>query len=940
MLIRILLLTLFLGLSASYAQQKKALTHDDYDLWKRIAKTHISKNGNIIVATVSTNTGRGDGYLNIFNVKTRESIRFKNGYKSKVSSDGNYVFFLRKPDYEISWKERKDEVKKEKRAKDDFFIFDVRKDQLLDSMMRVKSFKIPEKTSGWVVMEKYKNDQPEKYDRQKHTSEKKEVKKHQTENLSQKSNYGLVYNIKNQSSDTLFQLKDFQLPKEGNNFIFSTTLGNKKADLGVFSYDVQKGARTLLDSSHYAYKGLSIDHSGKQLAFVAAQDSTETDSLKYELFYVKKNELKKITDTLGQNLREDWRLSAVQRPYFSKNGKRLFFYSRPKRHFHIDSTLLEDEIPDVDIWTYRDKLIQPEQKAKLKQLKDKAYQSFYNTENQKIVNLHDQSMEYISFDEAHEQRYVLGHANSPYGIQRSWNYPYLLDYYIVDTHTGKKRLALKGSSAKPILSPDGNYAVFYDQEAKAWWKLDLDKNIKINLTKNLSVNFYDEENDRPMLPRAYGFGGFTKNGKALIYDQYDIWSVGLSGDEKPINITKFGREKKIEYRSLRLDPENRNAVTYYNGGILISALDKTNKSGSLYALNPKNGKKQTLVETDDFMLSGIEKAEDGKTLVFRKQNFQNYPDLYVIKKPGGSPLRITEVNPQQSHFKWGSVELVSWKAYDGVALEGLLYKPEDFDPNKKYPMISYFYEKKSDTYNRYHSPQPSASTVNMSYLVSNGYVVFVPDIVYKVGQPGQDAYNSIVSGVEAMEAKGFIDSDNMALQGQSWGGYQTAYLVTVTNKFKAAMAGAPVSNMTSAYGGIRWKSGMSRAYQYEKTQSRIGKNLWEGIDLYLENSPLFGIPNIETPLLIMHNDADGAVPYYQSIEMFMGMRRLNKPVWLLVYNDESHNLSQLKNKQDLSIRMMQYFDHYLKGAPAPLWMTQGLPNIMKGKELRYDLDKS
>jgi dipeptidyl aminopeptidase/acylaminoacyl peptidase len=228
--------------------------------------------------------------------------------------------------------------------------------------------------------------------------------------------------------------------------------------------------------------------------------------------------------------------------------------------------------------------------------------------------------------------------------------------------------------------------------------------------------------------------------------------------------------------------------------------------------------------------------------------------------------------------------------------------------------------------------------VNMSYLVSNDYVVFVPDIVYQEGKPGASAYNAIVSGVEAVEDLGFIDSKNMAIQGQSWGGYQVAHLVTVTNKFKAAMAGAPVSNMTSAYGGIRWQSGLSRAFQYEKTQSRIGKNLWEGFDLYIENSPLFGIPNIETPLLIMHNDADGAVPYYQGIEMFMGMRRLNKPVWLLVYNDEAHNLRKTKNRFDLSIRMMQFFDHYLKDAPAPEWMTQGVPAVIKGKDLQYDLD--
>ncbi|MBA6152080.1 alpha/beta hydrolase family protein [Gelidibacter maritimus] len=937
MFTRFLLLALIFAVSASHAQQKKSLSHKDYDLWKKIDHTQVSNNGDIVVTTISTSTGRGDGYLKIHNVRTGKTFQFKNGYKTGISHDGHYVFFLRKLAYRLERKERKEDVKKDQRTKDDFFVYDVRKNQLTDSMMRIKSYKIPKESSGWVVLEHHKNEPPKK-DKADSSEVKKDQKK-PIKRLAEKADYGIVYNIKKQSRDTLFQLKDFQLPREGQQFIFSTSEGEKKTDLGVFLYDVQNGSQTLLDSSHYTYKGLSIDHTGRQMAFLAAQDSVKSDSLKYELFYVNHKLPIKIVDSLGKNLRKDWELSAVQRPYFSKDGKRLFFYSRPKRHFHRDTTFLDDEIPEVDIWSYHDKLIQPEQKAKLKQLEDKAYQSFYNTDTQKIISLHDQRMEYISFDQEHTQRYVLGYTNSPYQIERSWDYPSLQDYFIVDTHTGEKRLALKGTSGRPILAPDHKHAVYYDQEEKSWWSLNLETNTKVNLTRNLTVNFFDEKNDRPMLPRAYGFGGFTKDGQALVYDQYDIWSLELSGTDKPKNITRTGRENNIEFRSFRLDPEYRTKTTYYDKGILISAFDKTNKSSSLFSLNPKNGKKQSLIETDNFLITGVDKAKNGTTLVFQKENFQHFPDLYIINKRGAEADRITDANPQHNHFKWGSVELVSWQAYDGETLEGLLYKPEDFDPNKKYPMIAYFYERRSDTYNRYHTPKPSASTVNMSYLVSNGYVAFVPDIVYKLGQPGPDAYNSIVSGVEAMEAKGFIDSNNMALQGQSWGGYQTAYLITVTNKFKAAMAGAPVSNMTSAYGGIRWRSGMSRAFQYEKTQSRIGKNLWDGLDLYLKNSPLFGIPNIETPLLMMHNDADGAVPYYQGIEMFMGMRRLNKPVWLLVYNNEAHNLSKLKNKQDLSIRMMQFFDHYLKDAPAPLWMTEGLPHIMKGKDLRYELDK-
>ena len=178
----------------------------------------------------------------------------------------------------------------------------------------------------------------------------------------------------------------------------------------------------------------------------------------------------------------------------------------------------------------------------------------------------------------------------------------------------------------------------------------------------------------------------------------------------------------------------------------------------------------------------------------------------------------------------------------------------------------------------------------------------------------------------------------MAIQGQSWGGYQTAYLVTRTNMFKAAGAGAPVSNMFSAYGGIRWESGMSRQYQYEQTQSRIGATMWEAPELYKENSPVFFADKVKTPLLIMHNDNDGAVPWYQGIEYFMALRRLHKPVWLLQYNKEAHNLKERRNSNDLSVRLQQFFDHYLKGTPIPVWMKTGVPAINKGKTYGLELE--
>ncbi len=300
--------------------------------------------------------------------------------------------------------------------------------------------------------------------------------------------------------------------------------------------------------------------------------------------------------------------------------------------------------------------------------------------------------------------------------------------------------------------------------------------------------------------------------------------------------------------------------------------------------------------------------------------------------------QITIINHWQSEFNWGSVELIHWTTLDGIKADGLLYKPENFDPAKKYPVIFYFYEKYSETLYNYRSPAPSRSTVNVPFFVSNGYIVCIPDIYYNVGTPGKSCMRTLMPCVDMLEQYPWVDSANMAIQGQSWGGYQVAYIITQTDRFKAAGAGAPVSNMTSAYSGIRWGSGVTRQAQYEDGQSRIGYNLWDGLNLYMDNSPLFGLPKVKTPVLIMHNDKDGAVPWWQGIEMFNGLRRLGKPAWMLQYNDEDHNLVERRNAKDLSIRLEQFFNHFLKGAPMPSWMKYGRPVVDKEYDLGYEME--
>jgi dipeptidyl aminopeptidase/acylaminoacyl peptidase len=422
--------------------------------------------------------------------------------------------------------------------------------------------------------------------------------------------------------------------------------------------------------------------------------------------------------------------------------------------------------------------------------------------------------------------------------------------------------------------------------------------------------------------------GWTDNdAQLLLYDRYDIWSFDPRDKREPENLTKSGRTDRMVYRYQSLDPEEKALST--TTPWMLEIFDEGTKDAGFAKYDPKSASLNLLIKSPH-RYAGLKKAREGERLMFTRESFQEFPDLYLTDMAFSSPTQISDANPQQEEYLWGTAELVNWRSLDNVPLEGILYKPENFDPNRKYPMIVVYYEKFSNTLHYHHKPEPIRSLVHRTMYVSNDYLIFIPDIVYRVGYPGESAYNAIMPGVTSLIEQGFVDEANIGIQGHSWSGYQTAYILTRTNMFKAAEAGAIVANMTSAYGGIRWETGLARTFQYEKTQTRLGASLWDNRSLYIENSPLFYADKIETPLLLMHNDADGHVPWYQGIEMYLAMRRLDKACWMLNYTGEPHWPVKLQNRIDFQTRMRQFFDHYLKDAPMPSWMERGVPAIEKG----------
>jgi dipeptidyl aminopeptidase/acylaminoacyl peptidase len=434
----------------------------------------------------------------------------------------------------------------------------------------------------------------------------------------------------------------------------------------------------------------------------------------------------------------------------------------------------------------------------------------------------------------------------------------------------------------------------------------------------------------PDYPAPHGIMGWSKDDAHIyVYDKYEVWDIQPKADAAVIplfDMEQQARKNKLTYRYISTNREER--FVNADSPMIFRVFDNNTKMSSLEKAYSKNGSLHFNNVLQKYSFGFPVKAKNANQIIYTKENYASSPNLYYAD--GFSEMVLSDINPQQKDYNWGTAELFKWKSYTGKESEGIIYKPENFDPKKKYPMISYFYEKLSDGLYGYIPPSPTASRLNISFFVSRGYVVFAPDISYTTGHPGNDAYNYIVSGVRAVVKLGYVDSTKLGLQGQSWGGYQIAILITKTKLFAAAWAGAPVANMTSAYGGIRWGSGLNRQFQYEKTQSRIGANLWEKQNLYIENSPLFHLPKVTTPLVIMSNDADDAVPWYQGIEMFTAMRRLSKPVWLLVYNNEAHNLIERKNRKDIQIREQQFFDWKLKGEKPAKWLTDGVPATQKG----------
>lgn len=915
----------FVGILFAFSlfSQKKPLDHNVYDSWESLSATSLSDDGRMMATLIAPQ--EGDTTLLLKDLTNNRSLTLERVTRFTLSPDGLWTVGLIRAPFSERRQARIDKKKADEMPDDSLLIihnhtFEVKK------IANVRSFKTAEKALRHIA---YTTTLPE-------DTTKKAAKKEKKKELV------ILRNLFSQEEDTIRNAKEHLFSKYGN--AFAVVIQPEKKDStdapGVLFVDLDKKTNKRISSEKREYKSLSFDEVGAQLVYLSTGDTSKVEQKVFDLYYFENgaDSAQLIADRNATGFPEGWIFNDNSSPSFSRDGSRILIGAAPVQE-PKDTTLVDFEMASLDIWHWKDPLIQPQQLAELSRKKRHTYSGIIDPDHPgHYLPIATEEMPHAAIADEGNGRYALLWSNLPYQLESQWDISSRYDVWVMDLQ--EQRLHEVGSpvAGRPMLSPAGHYTLWWDGTELQWFVHDNREQTTRNLTGAIPVNFWNEKNDVPMEPGPYGMAAWgAEDDYLLLYDAFDIWKVDPSGKTKAVNITRgVGRSDSITFRYVNTDREKR--FIGKEEQLLLSAFDNKSKENGWYTLAQKGRKPLQKKVMEGFTFSSLIKAKEKELYLYQKSNFHTTPDLYVTADLWKTSDKLTNINPQMEHYNWGTAELFSWTSFSGDLLQGILYKPEDFDPAKRYPMMIYFYEQHSDELYRWFTPAPSRSVINIPFFVSRGYLVFTPDIRYSVGQPGMDAYNAVVSGAEALAKNDWVDTTKMAIQGQSWGGYQVAYLITKTNLFRAAGAGAPVSNMTSAYGGIRWGSGRSRQFQYEQTQSRIGVPMLDSLDLYINNSPLFFADRVETPLLMMHNDKDGAVPWYQGIEYFMMLRRLGKPVWMLQYNGEDHNLTQRRNSKDLSIRLQQFFDHYLKGDPAPAWMTRGVPAIEKGKTWGYEVE--
>ena len=733
----------------------------------------------------------------------------------------------------------------------------------------------------------------------------------------------------------------YDINDDGTHVAYTVDAAEKQGN-GVYVVDLATGATRELSAAAADYDQLAWNDKGTGVSVLRGEkksDMKQRDNVLLAWPNVLGGEVGAIEldPAKSPGFPKDFVISEYTAPRWSKDGSRLFFGIKEQEK---EVTAADSLKANVDVWHWKDPEIQSVQIVRVQQERRATYPAALLVAGRTFVRLGDEDMRTVTTTP--NGRWGLGRLDAPYRGEVSWGGT-KADLMRVNTATGERALIEKGLTRTYGTSPDSKWFLYLKDKRLKAFNLETAKSVDVNTIAG-EKSFIDTDDDHPYEKPIWGVGGWTKDGAVLLYDKYDVWQVPLDGG-KATNLTNgIGKAQSIQFRVVRLAAGRGGRGGRGGGGgagadeeegidlskpLTLSAYGEWTKKSGYWTVTA--GKAPAPLIWADKSIGGAQKAENADRVLFTQQTFTEYPDLWTSGADFANPKKVTDANPMINDYAWGKRMLVDFTNAKGKKLQATVTLPANYEPGKKYPTIVYFYEMLSNTHHTFSQPvyddRPHFST-----YASNGYLIIQPDIVYETGKPGSSALDCVTSAVKKVIAMGLADPKKIGLQGHSWGGYETSFILTQTDMFATVVTGAPPADLVSMYDQLYKQTGTVNHGIFEIGQVRMGEGNtpWTARELYESQSPVHNVRNIKTPFLILQGTDDGAVDWLQGVEWFNAAKRWGKEVVFLSYPGEPHHLAKKENQKDFQIRMKQWFDHYLMGAPAPKWMTDGVPQTKKG----------
>ena len=755
----------------------------------------------------------------------------------------------------------------------------------------------------------------------------------------------LVHSLETGRTQFLGSVGDIAFNKTGTLLAYTVDATVRDGN-GLFVLDLPSGRTDVIDNDSLRYTRLTWNDRGTGMAVLKGRD--------VERMRERDNRLLVVPDVAARTsvlfdaskapgFPKGFMVSDRAPLAFSDDGARVFFgtigQSAAPDTARRRST---DSIADVDVWRTQDDRVQSLQMNTVDTDRNRTYRQAFDVAAQRFILLADSSMRDLELA-----------VNGPWAVGRDgrayvsdYKQP-AFDYYRVDTRTGARTLMFKGVLANGGgLTPDGRFYLYWNNAQ--WNAFDMAATTTKTLGGGVAPSFVDREEDHVVVRPAYGIAGYTIDSSAVVVqNRFDLWLLPLDGTAARNLTNGAGTRDRVVYRYIRTQPLDsslkRGARVAreidLSQPLTLSMYGEFTKKAGFAKLS--NGALQTLVYTDA-AYSNPTRATNADSYLFTRQTFAEYPDLQVAGVDMADAKKISNANPQHAAYMWGRRVLFDYTTRRGDKLQGILALPDDYVAGQKRPMLVTFYEKNSQTMHRY--PMPSYITGMGAMPVealSRGYITMLPDVAFHTGSSHSDMLDAVEAATKKVIAMGYADPKRIGVHGHSYGGEGAAFIATRSRMFAAVGMGAGVTDLYTDFSQswgwtyqVQGGSGANAHGYYITGQGRWGFSPWDKPDVYRFESALTHAPRVSSPVLIMHGTADPTVSFTEGMNFYSALRYLKKDAYMLAYPNEGHGLRGFANRKDLTTRYFQFFDHYLKGATAPKWMTDGVP--FSGKETAKD----